>query len=261
MTIYDQDYMAEANLQHQYTGVVDSAAVSPVAVEETPKEAVDQVADAHEENTALPDVSEKHYNFKALRETIAREQAEREAERLRYQQDIDFMRSQLAQKPVQENRKVLEDERDDDLLTVGKFRQTQAAYENQLRQQEENYRLKLNELETKVQHSDYDEVMDKYAIPLLKNNRDFAIAFQNSENKASFAYNLGRMMKDSQPRPQAPVETEGSQKAQRIVENSNKPGTLSSARGGQPSLSKAEYYGSMSDADFNALVEKNLTEV
>jgi len=253
MTIYDQDYMAEANLQHQYTGVVDSAAVSPVAVEEVPTEA--PIVDAQQEP------SEKELNFKALRETIAREQAEREAERLRYQQEIEFMRSQFA-KPVQENRKsVLEDERDDDLLTIGKFRQTQAQYEQQLKQQEENYRLKLNELETKVQHSDYDEVMDKYAIPLLKNNRDFAIAFQNSENKASFAYNLGKMMKDSQPRPQAPVETEGSQKAQRIVENSSKPATLSSARGGQTALSKAEYYGSMSDAEFNALVEKNLTEV
>lgn len=252
MTIYDQDFISEENLQNQYTGVVDSAAVSP-AVEEVSQEA--PIVDAQ------PEPSEKELNFKALRETIAREQSEREAERLRYQQDIDFMRSQLAQKPVQENRNVLGEDRDDDLLTVGKFRQTQAQYEQQLKQQEENYRLKLNELETKVQHSDYDEVMDKYAIPLLKNNRDFAIAFQNSENKASFAYNLGKMMKDSQPRPQAPVVNEGSQKAQRIVDNSTKPGTLSSARGGQPSLSKAEYYGSMSDADFNALVEKNLTEV
>jgi hypothetical protein len=256
MTIYDQDYMAEANLQHQYTGVVDSAAVSPEVI------AQEQVA-LKEEVASASNESEKEYNFKALRESIAQEKAERESERLRYSQELEYMRGQIAaqQQPAQKQNP-LEDDRDDDLLTVGKYRQAQAEYEQMLRQQEDNYRLRVNELETKVQNPDYDEVMDKYAIPLLKTNRDFAMAFQNSENKASFAYNLGRMHRDSQQREQTPPQQpEVSQKAQRIVENSSKPGTLSSARGGQPSLSKAEYYASMSETEFNALVEKNLTEV
>jgi hypothetical protein len=256
MTIYDQDYMAEFDQQQKHTGVVDSAAVSPEVVEQEQVSSQEPIVSASND-------SEKEYNFKALRDSIAQEKAEREAEKLRYSQELEFMRSQIAmqQQPAQK-RSPLEDERDDDLLTVGKYKQTQAEYEQALRQQEENYRLKLNELETKVQNPDYDEVMDKYAIPLLKTNRDFAIAFQNSENKASFAYNLGRMHRDSQRiEPAQPREPEVSQKAQRIVENSSKPGTLSSARGGQPSLSKAEYYASMSESEFNALVEKNLTEV
>ena len=258
MTIYDQDYMAELD-QQKTAGVQDSVAESPVAIaEEASEQPQDQVASASNE---IQEPSEKELNFRALRESIAQEKAEREAERLRFQQEIDYMRNQIHQ--PQAPKKALADDRDDDLLTVGKFRQTQAEYEAMLRKQDDDYRLKINELETKVQNPDYDEVMDKYAIPLLKTNRDFAVAFQHAENKASFAYNLGRMHRDSQNREQIPVPQPDamSQRAEKIVENSKKPGTLSSARGGQPSLSKAEYYASMSDAEFGALVEKNLHEV
>lgn len=260
MTIYDQDYMQELDAQAQATGVVDSVAESPVAVEEAPTE-VQEVVDVQSEP------SEKELNFKALRETIAQEKAEREAEKLRFQQEIEYMRSQLAETKQVPKKSVLDDERDDDLLTVGKYRQTQQEYEQLLKQQEENYRLKLNELEVKLKHPDYDEVLEKYSIPLLKNNRDFARAFQTAEAKAQFAYDLGKkemllaQYHEMQQKPQQPVETQSSQKAERIVANASKPQTLSNARGGQPSLSKAEYYASMSDAEFNALVERNLTEV
>lgn len=258
MTIYDQDYMAEFEAQQKATGVVESAAETPVAMNEAAVEPQEEVVSANNDSM---EPTEKELNFKALRDSIAQEKAERESERLRYQHELEYMRTQLAQQQVPKKHPLAE-ERDDDLLTVGKYRQTQQEYENMLRQQEDSYKLKLNELETKMQNPDYDEVMDKYAIPLLKTNRDFAIAFQNSENKASFAYNLGRMQRDSQRKDQiVPQEPEQSRRAERIVENSRKPGTLSSARGGQPSLSKAEYYASMSDAEFNNLVEKNLSEV
>jgi len=260
MTIYDQDYMAELDAQSQATGVVDSVAESPVAIEVVPsEEPQEQIASAGKE---IQEPSEKELNFKALREAIAQEKEDK----LRIQQELDFMRSQLAETKQVPKKGVLDDERDDDLLTVGKYRQTQQEYEQLLRQQEENYRLKLNELEVKMRHPDYDEVLEKYSIPLLKNNRDFARAFQTAEAKAQFAYDLGKKemllaeYHEMQQKPQ-PVESQPSQKAERIVANASKPGTLSSARGGQPSLSKAEYYASMSDAEFGALVEKNLTEV
>lgn len=256
MTIYDSDYVAEEELQQKYTGVADSVAESPVAKEEVAEE---QVVSANN-----PEPSEKELNFRALRESIAQEKHEREAERLRYQQELEFMKSQVAQMQKPEKR-ILDDQQDDDLLTVGKYRQAQQDYEKMLRQQEEAYKLKVNELEAKVSNPDYDEVVEKYSIPLLQNNRDFAIGLQTAENKAKYAYELGKMYRDSQLKAQiapAPVqETQMSRRAEKIVENASKPGTLSSARGGQPSLSKAEYYASMSEAEFNALVSKNLSEV
>jgi len=53
------------------------------------------------------------------------------------------------------------------------------------------------------------------------------------------------------------AQTQKSTIAEKIVENSRKPGTLSSA-GGQSVLSKADYYASMSDKQFAEFASKNL---
>ncbi len=261
MTIYDQDYMQELDAQAKATGVVDSVAESPVAVEEAPsEEPQDHIASAGKE---IQEPSEKELNFKALREAIAQEKEER----LKLQHELDFTKSQLAQQPQVPKKGVLDDERDDDLLTVGKYRQTQQEYEQKLRAQEEDYRLKLNEMEVKLKNPDYDEVLEKFSIPLLKNNRDFARAFQTAEQKAQFAYDLGKKemllqrYHELQQEQSKPVETESSRKAERIVANASKPQTLSNARGGQPSLSKSEYWATCSDAEFAKEMEKNLSEV
>lgn len=257
MTIYDTDYMAETG---QYPGVQDFAAESQAIVHEEPK-----ASEAIEDHIVNSDkmvntVSEKEFNFKALRDSIAQEKAEREAERQRYQQELENMRAQIADTRAEPRKGVLDDLNDDDLVTVEKFRQVQQ--EQNQRYQEELATLRFENLENRarLQHSDYNDVMEKYSIPLLRNNRDFARAFQNAENPAEFAYEIGRMQMNSMPREPV-AEPQISQRAERIVENARKPGTLSSARGGQPSLSKADYYGSMSDKDFAQLVSKNMEEV
>jgi len=48
--------------------------------------------------------------------------------------------------------------------------------------------------------------------------------------------------------------------AQRIVENARKPATLSQA-GGQSVLSKADYYATMSDAEFMKMANQHLESV
>jgi len=73
--------------------------------------------------------------------------------------------------------------------------------------------------------------------------------------KALFAYELGKMAQQIQTaRPSEPVKSEA---AQRIVENSRKPGTLSQA-GGQGALSKADYFATMSDQEFMRMATRNL---
>jgi len=260
MTIYDQDYIAELDLQNQ-PGVNTSAAESveetsqPEAIQEQP--VVQAQEDAHE--------SEKEYNFKALREEISREKAERERERQRYSEEIAFLREQYKSKSTNEDqisKSEIDKLSDDDLLTAGQYKRHLQDLESRYQQQLEQVRLNAEEARMKATNPDYAEVMEKYTIPLLQNNRDFARAFQAAENKADFAYRLGKMQMLSEAKPvQEPVKTEQMQKAERIIENSKKPGTLSNARGGQPSLSKAEYYAAMSEAEFNALVSKNLEEV
>jgi len=102
MTIYDQDYMQELDAQAQATGVVDSVAESPVAKEEPSKEVVDQVADAQE---VIQEPSEKEMNFRALREAIAQEKEDK----LRIQQELEFMRSQLAERQQVPKKGVLDE--------------------------------------------------------------------------------------------------------------------------------------------------------
>lgn len=265
MTIYDQDFSYELSQQEaaeaaQIKAVKDSVAESPVAIAEE-VEAVQQpemVAEAQEP-------SDKELNFRALRDSVAELKAEREAERLRYQQELETLRMQMQhQAPKQESKRALDDQSDDDLLTVGKYRQTVREMQEQHQQELQALRIEQEEMKARVQYSDYDEVMEKYSIPLLKNNRDFARAFQASDNKANFAYELGKMAmykeQASQPAP-VPAEPEPSMKAQRMVDNARKPGTLSSARGGQASLSKADYWASCSEADFQKEMAKNLAEV
>ena len=259
MTIYDSDYLAEIS---QQTGVNDSVAgsqpVEPFFDEKASESDKSQIPASAEMADTL---TEKELNFKALRDSIAQEKAERETERLRYQQELEMMRSQMQQIQAPEERRTdpLEGLDDDDLLTVDKFRQAQ--HEQQQRYEQELASLRYENLENRarLQHSDYNEVMEKYSIPLLRNNKDFARAFQNADNPAEFAYNLGRMQMGSSV-PKEP-EPQVSKEAERMIANSNKPGTLSSARGGQPSISKAEYYASLSDKDFAEMVMKNLEQV
>lgn len=243
------------------TAVVDQVAeVSPAIAEEV--EAVQQP-----EMVADNEPSDKELNFRALRDSVAELKAERESERLRYQQELESLRMQMHQSPKQEQKSALDDQSDDDLLTVGKYRQTVREMQEQHQKQLESLRLEQDEMKARVQYSDYDEVMEKYSIPLLKNNRDFANALNSSNHKAQFAYELGKkemLLQQYQNQVQQtpePVEVQPNQKAQRMVENARKPGTLSSARGGQPSLSKADYWASCSEADFQKEMAKNLAEV
>lgn len=240
-------------LEDDYTGV------DAVPAAEEPQEIVQeiQVVEESKEPQQQEVVSEKELNFKALREEISREKQERDAERQRYQHELELLKAQM--RPREPERSALDGVEDDDILTVGKYKQSIKEHQDRMREQEQAYQLRLSEMEVKLKNPDYDEVMEKFSIPLLQENSDFARAFQAAENKAAFAYQLGKMMKGSQREAQN-EPSDAMQKAQRIVDNSRKPGTLSNARGGQPSLSKADYYSSMSDAEFNKLLEKNLAE-
>jgi len=265
MTIYDQDFAhelaaMEAQEQSHITAVNDSLAESPVAIAEE-VEAVQQPETVAETQHEL---SDKELNFRALRDSVAELKAEREAERARYERELEELRAQMHQAHKQEQKNALDDQSDDDLLTVGKYRQTVREMQEQHQRELQQLRVEQEEMKARVQYSDYDEVMEKYSIPLLKTNRDFARAFQASENKANFAYELGLMamakQNASQPAPE-PVAPEPSRNAQRMVENARKPGTLSNARGGQASLSKADYWATCSEADFQKELAKNLAEV
>jgi hypothetical protein len=254
MTIYDQEYLAELALEQQnMQGVNDPAAGGQVA---TPQPPVDQSEEVLEKVQEQPEaVSDKDYNFRALREELA--QIKEDRDRLRGDFE-DLRRNQVQRQPEPPRKRAIDDINSDDLVTGAQLKQAMA-------EREAEYELQLGELRVKAQYSDYDEVTSKYGVPLIEKEPDLAQGFLASNNKAAYLYKLGKMaMLADKPAPepvyQAPPPSPN-RDAQRIVENMKKPGTLSNSVGGSGQLSKLDYIAGMSDADFHALMTKNLEQV
>lgn len=256
MTIYDQDYVATEAMQQQYQtpGVIDSAA-------ENQEANASQVQD----ETTVPMVEvqppvehdSKEYNFRALREELA--QSKQDRDRLRDDLE-DLRRSNVQRQPEPPRKRAIDDINSDDLVTGAQFKQAMA-------EREAEYQLMLGELQVKSQNPDYDEVTAKYGVPLIEKEPDLAQGFLASNNKAAYLYKLGKMAmlaeQRQQPEPviQAP-QTQPSRVAERMIENSRKPGTLSNSNiGGSGNLSKVDYIASMSDSEFAAMVQKNLDAI
>ena len=194
--------------------------------------------------------SKQELNFRALTQEVDRMKAERESEKKEYQLQLDMLRANMAQQqqPTQhQERKFLDGMKDDDVPSVGELRK-------EWDQKEAMYQGRLEELQVAQMHPDYAEVMEKYLAPLVKQKPYLAEGIQGARNKAQYAYELAKMAQQMQDHQ---VQTTKSENAQRIVENSRKPGTLSQA-GGQGALSKADYFASMSDQEFMKMASRNL---
>lgn len=191
-------------------------------------------------------------NFRALREEVDRIKSEREAEKREHQVQLDMLRANLAQsnqskQPVPTEKKMFDGMKDDDIPNVSELRR-------EWEQRETSYQARLEELQVQQMYPDYKEVIEKYALPLVQQKPHLAEGIQGATNKALFAYELGKMAQQMHV-PQ--VASQKSENAQRMVENSRKPGTLSQA-GGQAALSKADYFASMSDQEFMKFATRNL---
>lgn len=254
MTIYDQDYVAELTAQQEaMQGVTDPVAGGQAVSTQVAEEPVDQQTDQAVE-PVQPVESDKEYNFRALREELA--QIKEDRDRLRDEFE-GLRRNQVQRQPEPPRKRAIDDINPDDLVTGAQFKQAMA-------EREAEYQLMLGELQVKSQNPDYDEVTAKYGVPLIEKEPDLAQGFLASNNKAAYLYKIGKMAmlaeQRQQPEPIA-APPQQSQAAQRIVENSRKPGTLSNSVGGAGTLSKADYYATMSDADFNALIQKNMEQI
>jgi len=207
-----------------------------------------------EAKVETPEVNPQAENFRALREEVDRIKAEREAEKREHQLQLDMLRANLDQQryqkaPEPQSKQMFDGMKDDDVPNVSELRREWA-------QKESGYQARLEELQVQQMHPDYAEVIEKFALPLVKQKPHLAEGLQGASNKALFAYELGKMAQQMQEQ-KIPMATKPSETAQRIVENAKKPGTLSQA-GGQAALSKADYFASMSDQEFMKFATKNL---
>lgn len=195
-------------------------------------------------------------NFRALREEVDRIKAEREAEKRDYQLQIDVLRANMVQPQAQKlpeapQKRMFEGMQDNDVPSVAEIRQEWGN-------REAEYQARLEELQVQQAHPDYAEVIEKYALPLVRQKPHLLQGIQHSSNKALMAYELGKMAQQMQQVQQTqPKAASPSVNAQRMVDNSRKQATLSQA-GGQSALSQADFFASMSDAEFMKMASKNM---
>ena len=177
-------------------------------------------------------------------------QSER-AERQKLQEELQVMKDHLAlmqsQSRQQEKPKdEFEGLQDDDVLTVKDLKKA-------LREKEQQIQMSLREMQMTQKYPDYQQVVTKYLPEVLKNNPSLRESLMKSQDY-ELAYYLA---KNSDSYKSANKIAKKNADAERIVQNSNRAGSLSSVGQTSP-INAAKRYKDMSDKEFMATVNKNL---
>lgn len=135
---------------------------------------------------------------------------------------------------------------DSDVLTVGEAKKFMQQFNRQ-------YQMSIEELRMTQKYPDYQEVVTKYLPEVLKANPSLRGTLQQTQDY-ELAYYLAKNS-DSYKGENRKVKMNAD--AERIVQNSQKAGSLSSMGATTP-ISHAKRYKDMSDSDFMKEVHKNM---
>lgn len=135
---------------------------------------------------------------------------------------------------------------DDDVLTVGEAKKFLSKMDKQ-------YQMSIEELKMVQKHPDYQDVVTKYLPEVLKQNPSLRKTLQSTQD-FELAYHLA---KSSEAYKSENKRAKKSADAERIVQNSQNSGSLSSV-GGTTAMNNAKRYKEMSDSEFTKLVSRNM---
>jgi len=177
-----------------------------------------------------------------------------QSERAKRQQMEDELRmikehlalSQVKQSTPQKQKDEFEGLEDGDVMTVGEFKKLSGNMANQ-------FKMTIEELKMAQKHPDYQEVITKYLPDVLKQNPGLQSTLQKTQDY-ELAYFLA---KNSDSYRNEKKQSKKSADAQRIVENANKAGSLSSMGSTSP-ISQAKRWKDMSDDEFKQAVSRHL---
>jgi len=213
----------------EISGVVQEAAAPPST----------DSKDAHTEGAE----KEQFVPLSALQsERAQRQQKEQELQLIRDHMALLQANQMQQQKPVDD----FDGLSDSDVLTVGEAKKALSQFTKQ-------QQLSIEEMRMVQMYPDYQEVVTKYLPEILKENprihenlkatQDYQLAYYLAKNSDAYkADNKKRKINAD---------------AERIVQNSQKAGSLSSVGSTSP-ISQAKRYRDMSDQDFMKEVSKNL---
>ena len=113
--------------------------------------------------------------------------------------------------------------------------------EESMRKQENN----MAEQRMRDKVSDYDYIIENYAVPMLESNKGMAEALRASDNPFQLAYNLAKAsdkyIHDNSKQPT-------SAKAEKILKNTERP--ISAAASGTSMKTEADKFANLSPADY-----------
>jgi len=176
-------------------------------------------------------------------------QSER-SKRQSVEDDLRMIKDHLALNQVRQSQPPPKNEfeglEDGDVMTVGEFKKLSGSMANQ-------FKMTIEELKMAQKNPDYQEVITKYLPDVLKQNPGLQSTLQKTQDY-ELAYYLA---KNSDSYRSENKRSKKSADAQRIVENANRAGSLSSTGSTSP-ISQAKRYKDMSDEDFKQAVARHL---
>lgn len=199
----------------------------------------------------VENVQEEHKNGGSIEsrevplEALQAERAQRQA----LQQELRVIKDHIALMQANQNMKAQKDDllelSDDDVLTVGEAKKL-------LEKVNRPTQMTIEELKMTQRYPDYEQVISKYLPEVLNQNPKLRHTLQQTQDY-ELAYYLA---KNSDACKSSNQKQKQNADAQRIVENSQKAGSLSSMGGTSP-VNTARRYKDMSDEDFRALMNRN----
>jgi hypothetical protein len=211
--------------------IESSGEVSEVAaplVNEVEESHVSEAVESHEEKTV----------------PLVALQSERD-KRQKLEEDLRYVKEHLALLSANKTNSVPEDDfeklSDDDVLTVRDFKKLSG-----------NLAISLEELKIAQKYPDYNEVISTYLPEVIKQSPKIRDTLQKTQD-FELAYYLA---KNSEGYREKNSNAKKSLEAKKIIENSNKAGSLSSMGSVSP-ISQAKRYKEMSDEEFLREVNSN----
>lgn len=182
---------------------------------------------------------------------LAALQSER-AQRQQLQDELRVIKDHIAlmqnqqQSPPPKEEDDFEGLSDDDVMTVGEYKKLTGKYAQQVQ-------ATLSELQMAQKYPDYQQLVTKYLPDVIKQNPRLGATLRNSQDY-ELAYYLAR---NSESYRKDHVSTQKNSDAERIIQNAQKAGSLSSTGQVSP-INQAKRYKDMSDDEFRKVVNQNL---
>jgi len=196
--------------------------------------------------------SDDHLNEQEQRVPLSALQSER-AQRQELQDQLRMIEGNMAllqSQQYQQSQPPKKDEfdglEDGDVLTVGEAKRF-------ISRLDKKHNTSITELKVMQAHKDYQEVVTNYLPDVLKQTPGLQNTLKQTQD-FELAYHLA---KNSERYRTENVKKNKSIEAKRIVENSQKVGSVSSMGSTSP-ISQAVSYKNMSDEDFRAVVARNM---